>query len=261
MKTITLCYVHVPNCVQHLVMAKMFLDSYNANPPGVEHNTILICQGQEPCAEIRTAFSTLPGYSEYIHDDSGWDIGAYMAVAKSDKVHTPAMLCCGGSTTFRKAGWMKRLHDAWAKYGSGFYGTLSSFQARPHFNTNGFMTAPYMLASYPFKVETKEQRYEFEHGRDALWWRLNQLEFPTKLVTWDGEYDWKEWRKPDNISCRGDQSNCLIYFRINYQFDVYCQTDLVAKNNLMYLTDAHVTDPWWREQLKGLTPLGVVVEG
>jgi hypothetical protein len=29
-------------------------------------------------------------------------------------------------------------------------------------------------------------------------------------VTWDGDYDLPEWRKPDNIFRRGDQSNLIV---------------------------------------------------
>lgn len=259
MKTITLCYVHVPGCKNHAVQAKQFIESYKAFPPGVEHKTLVICQGREPDSEFRECLSALPNYREYIHDDSGWDIGGYIAAASV--VDTDCMLCCGGSTTVRRAGWMTRMEEAWHNHGPGFYGTLSSFQCRPHFNTNGFFCEPAMLRAYPNKVITTADRYEFEHGKGALWLCINRCGLPTKLVTWDGEYDWKEWRKPANISCRGDQSNCLMFFRINYQFEEYARNNPQAHNNLMYLTDAHVTDPEWRAQLKGLTPLGEVVEG
>lgn len=253
MTTITLAYVHVPGDETHLLQAKQFLESYKTFPPGYDHKTVLICQGAEPSPEIRTAFSELPGYSEFIHDDSGWDIGAYVALSKAGELTTDILLCCGGSTTVRKSGWMLRMIEAWDKHGAGFYGALSSYQCRPHFNTTAFWTAPYMIASYPENVNTQAERYEFEHGKLSLWWRLNQLGFPTKLVTWDGEYDWMDWRKPKNISCRGDQSNCLMFFRINYQFDHYRQHDPASLNSLMYLTDAHIVDEDFKVALKYLT--------
>lgn len=261
MKKMTLCYVHVPGCSEHEAHAQKFVESYKAFPPGHDHDTVIICQGHPLGSQMRTILSELPNLREYVHDDTGWDIGGYIALAKSGHAQSESMLCCGGTTTFRKAGWMARMVEAWDKHGPGFYGSLTSFQIRPHFNTTGFWTAPFMLGSYPGDMVTREQRYNFEHGKQSLWWMLNQVGYPTKLVTWDGEYDWPEWRKPDNISCRGDQSNCLTFFRINYQFEHYCAADPGAKNSLMYLTDAHVTDPWFREKLKGLTPLGDVVEG
>lgn len=253
MKKMTLCYVHVPGDPAHDEQCRQFLESYHKHPPGIDHDTILISQINPATSGTRDAFAALPGFSEFMHDDTGWDIGAYIALAKSGKVGSEAMLCCGGSTTFRRAGWMARMVEAWDKHGAGFYGSLSSYQCRPHFNTNGFWTAPFMLDSYPEKVDTKEQRYEFEHGKGALWWRLNQLGFPTKLVTWDGEYDWMDWRKPANISCRGDQSNCLTHFRINYQFEEYAKSNPQAHHDLMYLTDVHILDDDFKVALKYLT--------
>jgi hypothetical protein len=172
------------------------------------------------------------------------DIGAYLDASK--QVETEAMLCMGGSTTVRRQGWMKRMAEAWDKHGPGFYGALSSYQVRPHFNTTGFWLSPEIIQMYPHKVVSTPDRYAFEHGDNCLWWLVHQQGIPVKLVTWCGEYDWPDWRRPDNISCRGDQSNCLCWFRINDAFEHYRQHDPVSHNNLMYLTDAHLLDPKFR---------------
>jgi hypothetical protein len=181
------------------------------------------------------------------HDDTGWDIGAYIKMAQLLDSVSPGqpMFCCGGSTSFRQAGWLKRLVEVWEKYGPGIYGTQSSYQFRPHLNTNGFMCLPRHLLSYPRVVADKGERYNFEHGLGAWWEQIFNAGEHVKLVTWDGEYDWPEWRKPPNISCRGDQSNCLAYFRINYDYE---NGSHQTKLDLEYLSD-RLTNQSFQEQL------------
>lgn len=239
---ITACYVHVPGDRAHEAMAHAYLTSIIKHPAGCDHHNLVICQKREPDPMFRGLFEQyLPNCSFFIHDDSGWDIGGYQSAARA--VKTPIMLCLGGSATVRREGWMARMVEAWNKHGVGFYGSLSSNQCRPHFNTTGFWCDPGMLMDYHTKVVTQADRYEFEHGANSCWWGINKIGLPTKLVTWDGEYDWPDFRTPPNISCRGDQSNCLTYFRINYNYDHYRLHDAGAKANLEYLTDSHMTDP------------------
>lgn len=251
----TLCYIHVPGEAGHNALEDRFIKSYQDHPPGVDHRTLIICQGREPIPQTVERYrSVFPNCDFLPRSGEGMDIGAYIDASKV--VTTDAMLCLGGSSTVRKAGWMARMMEAWAKHGAGFYGSLSSYQVRPHFNTTGFWTSPILLGEYPKKVVTTPDRYEFEHGENSMWWLLHNLGIPTLLVTWCGEYEWPDWRKPPNISCRGDQSNCLTWFRINDAFDFYRLHDPGAHNNLMYLTDAHILDPkfrypTWELSLKG----------
>jgi hypothetical protein len=237
---IVICYIHVPNDQAHEPMAMNYIESMLRNPPGTDHRHLIICQNRHVRHHMHKQFVRM-GDVQYIrHDDTGWDIGGYIAAAK----HLPneILMCMGGSTTVRNASWLNRIREAWNKHGPGMYGTLTSNQIRPHFNSTGFLCSAQMLLSYPNTVITGPDRYEFEHGKGSFWWRLNQQGFPTKLVTWCGEYDWPDWRKPPNISCRGDQSNCLTWFRINYNYEHYCKHDGGAKERLEFLTDHHVVD-------------------
>lgn len=209
--SMTLVYIHVPGDPEHQKQAFEFGESYMKNPPLCEHETIIVMQGDDRGSAANLLFGPIfQKFKIFRHDDSGWDIGAYIAVAKTIK--TDIMLCCGGSTFFRKAGWGHRMVEAWETHGPGFYGSNAVFDVTPHINTNGFWCAPEMLALYPQPVVTKQDRYAFEHGQSSMWRILNAKGFPVKLVTWTGEFDWQEWRSQPNILRRGDQSNCLVYW-------------------------------------------------
>jgi hypothetical protein len=119
------------------------------------------------------------------------------------------LVCLGESVYFWKPDWLKPVVDAWNKYGPGFYGFIASFMVRPHLNTTCFAVDPKFLLGYQ-RCSTPPLRYGFEHGKDSLWLRMSKFGKPTKLVTEDGVYDQPQWRYPNNILWRGDQSNCLI---------------------------------------------------
>lgn len=205
--TMTLVYIHVPGDKKHQEYAREFMDTYRKFPPMYSHKSIVVCQGATLDKFCEETFKELKGLSYYVHDDSGWDIGAFLAVARH--VDTVAMVCFGGSSYFQRAGWMKRMAEAWKKHGPGFYGATGTYEVSPHLNTSGFWCPPGILQSYPIKVENRPQRYEFEHGGNACWKIAAANGFPAKLVTWDEELDWPDWRRPQNIFRRGDQSNCL----------------------------------------------------
>lgn len=230
-------------------MAERYVRSVRENPPGVEHRNLIICNGRHVRAPFRKLFDTLPNCEYFLHDNTGWDIGGYLAAARI--VQTTTMLCMGADSTVRKAGWLARMQEAWDKHGDGFYGALTSYQIRPHFNTTGFWCSPQTLLDYPHPVVTREDRYRFEHGKDSCWLQVKAKGKPCKLVTWCGEYDWQEWRKPPNIAIRGDQSNCLTGFRLTDSYEHFCRPegnhlDIEAKANLEYLTDHHIVDEDFR---------------
>lgn len=218
--TQTLVIVHHPD-PYHEEQARQFVKSYHAHPPLVDHQTVVVVQGSAMLKpEMLQLFDTLPNVDIYHHDDSGWDIGAYLAVAPL--IQTDMMICFGGSTFVRKQGWMKRMVEVFEKYGNGFYGPTASYQISPHLNTTGFWTSPKLLANCGRKVVTRAERYEFEHGSDS-WWKTVQfkLGLPVKCVTWTDELNWDEWRDPSlrGIYHRDGQESILCVFRhaLNYQ--------------------------------------------
>lgn len=228
-------------------MVRRYVNSVLDHPAGCEYENLMLCQKSLPDAPVGNLFDSLPEAQYLLHDDQGWDIGGYVKAAGTLNALCPdrPMLCLGGSATVRKPGWLSRLMEAWDEQGPGIYGTQASYQCRPHLNTSGFMCLPVHLLRYPRLVFTRADRYNFEHGMSSWWEQMYNEGEKVKLVTWDGIHDWPEWRTPPNISCRGDQSNCLTYFRINYDYE---NGDAQAKLNLEQLTD-RLTDKSFQDQL------------
>lgn len=185
-----------------------FVGSYMSCPPGVEHETVICCNGGPLSMENSLLFSPMDCQFFPRVNDAGWDISAYQDVAAA--VDCDMLVCLGESCYFHHPGWLQRMIMAWQQFGPGMYGFFASFLVRAHMNTTAFVCDPKNLRTYP-KVHDRRERYEFEHGETAFWKRVHGLGRPTKLVTWDGIWDPFQWRFPDNILWRGDQSNCLIF--------------------------------------------------
>jgi hypothetical protein len=189
-----------------------------AYPPGVDHETLVICNGGPPSQQIRTILFGLPHIQFFPRNNAGWDIGGYVDASKGPALGADMILCLGETVHFHRAGWLKRLVEAWETHGEGMYGVFASNVIRAHLNTTAFATAPKFLAQYPVEVVTRKQRYEFEHGAWGFWRLLSREAKPTLLVTWDGVWKPHEWRRPANILWRGDQSNCLMWCNHNETF-------------------------------------------
>ena len=210
-----LVYIHVVGPLVYRHEAERFVKSYEQHPPGCDHETVIVVNGGLVTEDVRRVFAPLQGVTFFEHNNTGQDIGGYIALAKRTRVEM--MICLASSTHFWREGWMTRMVEAWETHGPGVYGAHASYECTPHFHTTSFWCPPRMLAEYPFPVGTRLERYNFEHGRTdkrRIFWRLAFLEGrPCKLVTLDGEYDWWDWRTPPNIIRRGDQSNVLTLWK------------------------------------------------
>lgn len=210
---LTIAYVYPGD--KFLPEARRFVSTYQQFPPEYHHRTVILCNACRATDQVRELFYPVTVYFAY-HDNSGWDIGAWLFYAKECK---GVMLCLGTSVYFAKSGWLKRLADAWQADGPGLYGVSGSYEKRPHINTSAFMVDTHLLRLYAAKVVTKEDRYRFEHGENSFHNQLDRLGHPCKVVHWDGVYDQKDWRKPANIFRRGDQSNLLMRWNHTDVFD------------------------------------------
>jgi hypothetical protein len=201
--------------------AKRFAETYLKFPGEYPHRLWVICNGGLPNASVRIVFRNIPCvFTEW--EDSGWDIGAYIAATNSIaefKICCDFVMCCGGDTYFKRSGWLKRMVEVWQKYGPGLYGSSATYEQRPHIQTTTFCCPPELIQSYPYPVVTREDRYNFEWGRNSILARAERRGMPCLLVTWDGEWTKDKWRKPPNIFRRGDQSNLLAHYRATYEYD------------------------------------------
>lgn len=210
-------YVYALNNPAYATWAQRFIDSYKANPPLHDHDTLVGFTNGEPSEADKDAFRFLPNVEWFQHDNSGWDIGFFIAASKI--LTNPMALYLGNPAHFKRAGWLARMVSVYQQYGTGFYGSLSSYEISPHLNTSGFWTDPLLMAGYPIPVVDNETRCRFELGPSCMWRLVHREGLPVKLVTWNEIEDWPQWRTPRNIFKRGDQSNCMTYFRHSATYD------------------------------------------
>lgn len=208
---IVLCYIAVTHGAQTENYASRFVATYHLHPPGIEHDTLIIGNGGPVSTALSLIFAGMGARVFPRCNDGGWDISAYLEAARGPCHDYELMLCCGESIYFHRAGWLKRMAEAWERHGPGMYGSLSSNLVRTHLNTTGFCCTPTALAEYREPVIDRKSRYAFEHGPQAFWRRVSRRGLPVKLVTWEGEYDPPQWRQPPDILWRGNQTNCLMW--------------------------------------------------
>jgi hypothetical protein len=218
---IALVYVYPLDGKQNFApLAAQFVASYQQHPPGHEHETIIVCNGERAADTSKALFNPLPNVSFIDHDNSGWDIGAFQcAASKSD---ADIMIFCGSHTYFRKRGWMLRMRDVFEQFGNSLYGSTgnqgdSGFNVYPHVRTTGFWCSPAMMAQYPLKVTQPGaggQRYEMEHGQQCLTgWFVRQGK-QALVVGWDCVHEVTNCNAIPNGFHNGDQSNVLVGDRL-----------------------------------------------
>lgn len=190
--------------------AARFVVTYHEFPAGAEHDLFIVCNGGPLHTSTSLIFNGMSARMFPRKNDEGFDISGYIAAARGPCAGYDMMLCLGESNYFHREGWLKRLVEAWEKYGPGMYSPYSSNAVRGHMNTTAFCCPPAAIKNYPRRVTCRQDRYEFEHGQQALWRRIHAQGMQTRMVTWDGEWEPHLWRMPRNILWRGDQSNLLM---------------------------------------------------
>lgn len=229
---------------EHDKCAERFVSSYRLFHPLHEHTLHVVFNGSEPGKVQLSAFDGIE-IVQHQHDDSGWDIGAFQAAART--IGADLAVFCGGRTYFIRAGWLKRMVEAWRSHGDGLYGASASYERDPHIRTTAFWCDPMLVRAYPRRVRTLDHRYAFEAGPLSLTRLAEQIGLACWLVTWDGDYPKRLWRAPDNVFRRGDQSNALAW---DNHFDRYADSDEESRAQVQAAADTwqpefdtHITAP------------------
>jgi len=230
--TVIVVYIAVQANPLFVHYASQFVSTYRQFSGGAGHRLIVCCNGGKLQPKMEAIFDNTPCEFIVRHQDEGWDVSAYQDVAKA--YPCDLQVCFGESVRFHRADWLNRLVDSAIEHGEGMYGCLSSHAIRAHLNTTAFAVSPRFLKQYP-PVTNKAQRYDFEHGPNSLWRRIKASGKEARLVTWDGCWAPGEWRTPDNILWRGDQSNCLVW--CNHQ-DNFAGKDETTRRNWAGRADA-----------------------
>lgn len=203
----------------HFENAARFVASYNLNPPGSNHRLVIVSNGGPPSIEMRCLLDALGHpYEVYIHDNSGYDIGAFQAAARA---YPCEMMVFFGTTAYlRRPNWLARMEEAFAKHGNAcLYGsTANQGDARvnvyPHIRTTGFWLSPAIMNMHPLRVTSPEQRYPFEHGPQCLTQWCRDMGYRAFMVTWDAEVEFPMWDAIPNGFHQGDQSALIVGDRL-----------------------------------------------
>lgn len=216
--TIELCYVF-PHGDSHLANYWRFLNSYAENPPGLPHRSVILTDEGQIDDAAHLAKAVFGQVHIFQSHDRALDIGRYQAWSANS--NADVLLFCGGTTYFRKPGWMQRVVDSVSRYGKdALYGSMCNtgdmgFNVYPHIRTTGFWVGREAFNRYPVRVQQKEQRYEFEHGATGLTTWFRQQNLKVWVVGWDTEYAWPNWGNIPGGFHNGDQRNLLIGDRLS----------------------------------------------
>lgn len=224
-----------------------FAKSYHSFAANCEHKLILIDSNQGLNSEIRSLFSEIP-YEVLPYSAAGWDIGAHLFAARNLDAHD-FILCLSTSAYFQREGWLAAFDKAAAEKGDGLFGSMSSFERRPHIRSTGFMIRAGWLHSYPGVCNSREEAMAFESGPDSItaWMLLNGNH--VWLVTPQATVSLAQSRDLENVYRHGDQSNIWIRDR---HTDLFDEADAYHKQmmTLGALNQRMPKDPPWTRRKK-----------
>lgn len=193
---IALVYIHpTASGAVYAPMARRFVETYMANPPGETDHEIHVCiNGGIPMGYWNENLFRPLAPRFFQHNNYGKDIGAYQVAA--DQINCDLMVCLGAPLHFHRAGWLDRIVMAYLENGPAVYSPWGFHSPRPHLRTTAFWCPPEFLNSYPVRVDNSN-RYAFEHGAESLTLWSQKQGFEPLQVTWRGTYHMESWHAVD----------------------------------------------------------------
>src|ERR1035437_3675021 len=209
--TIVYCYAVIAGD-KYDNYAFRFLESYSANPPGVNHDTVIVLNGLKQSSEIACLFSPMPHCTFLERDNSGYDIGAFQHAAR--EFPCDLMVFFGASAFFFKTGWLLRMATSFIKHGNALYGAMANrgdaaSGVFPHIRTTAFWMDPKLMNTCPHKVTSPEQRYPWEHGANCITEWVRKQGLKAWEITRNMDLPVGSWGDDPNGYQRGDQSALL----------------------------------------------------
>lgn len=193
-----------------------YLNSYLACPTAVPHTNIVVCNGGN-FDQVPDLLKLLPDCQLFQHDNSGFDCGAYQAVARQSSADL--MIFQGVSGFIKGEGWLERIVEVFQRKGTALYGVMGNQGVEamgvfPHIRTTGFWMPPSLLNDYPMIVSQSSQRYAFEHGHQCLTQWVRNRGLKAWVIGWNAEAELPNWDLIPNGFHRGDQSDLIFGDRL-----------------------------------------------
>lgn len=168
-----------------------FAQTYQSFESGAQHDFYIIANGGQPAANQLQPFADIP-HKLFVHDNTGWDIGAYQRAA--ERIPCDLLVCLGAHAHFHRDGWLKKMVDAWVNYGPGLYGCAAYMTPIQHVRTTLFWCPPLLLQSYPEYIgSSRNSRYQFEHGPHSFTRHVLEAGFPAMMITFRGDFPFPKW--------------------------------------------------------------------
>jgi hypothetical protein len=190
-----------------------FFATYDRYRPSLSHELHITYCGDDGSGRKPNRFS-------HYYNGTGWDIGAHQRTAK--ELDADFVVFLGTSAYFWKEGWLERLVEARERFGDGLYGPMASYENSPHIRSTCYACSPKVFTLWVKPLDSRQACAAFESFEGNFSHVVRAAGLPVKLVTWDGFYDLPDWRKPENIFRRGDQSACIVKDR---HVDLFAMSD------------------------------------
>ena len=182
-------------------LAQRFTDTWRKFPGSNLH---VICNGSRPVPVELRPFDGL-GAQFHVHDNSGWDVGAFQLAAET--IPCDLLICLGAPVHFHQPEWMGRMVEAYIQNGPALYGCWAYLAPNWHVRTTVFWCPPQLLQSYPYVIgSARASRYGFEHGDNSFTRHVLKAGFDCFMVTRTGCYPFDQW---DNHAPGVEDSLCL----------------------------------------------------